>query len=170
LSQRRWTRLVGPWTGDPQEVAFEIDGRLLRATTGGTDFLVELSAESATEGWCRCNGSLYPFTAAQVGREVHVWLAGTVYRFDVQDRAPAAARPVGESQGTVTAAVPGKVARVFVGPGDIVEAGAKLVALESMKMEFVLQARGPGRVQQVLVKPGDQVQAGAPLVEIDEAA
>ena len=62
----------------------------------------------------------------------------------------------------------GTVLRVDVGPGDLVEAGAVLVVLESMKMEHVVEAAASGTVRAVAVKAADAVQAGDVLLLIDE--
>ncbi|MFN8075806.1 MAG: urea carboxylase [Kineosporiaceae bacterium] len=54
--------------------------------------------------------------------------------------------------------------RVDVKVGDVVEAGASLLALEAMKLETVVPAPAAGEVLQVLVEPGTQVAPGVPLV------
>ena len=54
-----------------------------------------------------------------------------------------------------------------VQPGDRVEAGDKLVLLESMKMVIPITAPHDGRVSKVHCRPGDSVPAGAPLLEIE---
>ncbi|GIW71402.1 MAG: hypothetical protein KatS3mg102_0944 [Planctomycetota bacterium] len=66
-----------------------------------------------------------------------------------------------------TAPMPGRVLRVLVEPGAVLEPHAPLVILESMKTELTVSAAHPGVVRAVLVQPGEQVQAGAPLVELD---
>jgi pyruvate carboxylase subunit B len=60
--------------------------------------------------------------------------------------------------------MPGLVVKVHVQPGQEVAAGASLVALEAMKMENELKARGPGVVAKVLVAPGETVEKGTILV------
>lgn len=56
--------------------------------------------------------------------------------------------------------------QVRCGVGDVVEAGAELVILESMKMEIPVRAPGPGRITAVHVAPDDVVQEGDVLVEL----
>ena len=54
--------------------------------------------------------------------------------------------------------------RVDVRPGDVVDAGAPLLALEAMKLETVVGAPVAGVVAEVVVTPGSQVSGGSPLV------
>jgi urea carboxylase len=56
--------------------------------------------------------------------------------------------------------------RVDVRPGDVVEAGQRLVTLEAMKMETALDAPCDGEVADVLVGTGDQVDSGRALVVV----
>ncbi|TIC89373.1 ATP-grasp domain-containing protein [Nocardioides sp. GY 10113] len=54
--------------------------------------------------------------------------------------------------------------------GDVVEAGAPVLVLESMKMETVLVAPFAAKVREVLVIAGSQVETGAALVRLDPVA
>lgn len=56
--------------------------------------------------------------------------------------------------------------QVFVENGEHVEEGAGVLALESMKMEFLVRAQRPGTVSGLSVLPGDQVQEGLLLFEV----
>ena len=67
----------------------------------------------------------------------------------------------------VAAAMPGKVARVLVQPGDTVRAGQGLIVLEAMKMENELRAARDGRVAEVRVREAMSVEAGTVLVVIE---
>ncbi|MBB2921710.1 urea carboxylase [Cellulomonas cellasea] len=79
---------------------------------------------------------------------------------------PAAALPPG--CGSVDAPFVGTVFRVDVAPGDRVEAGQVLLALEAMKMEAPVTALTTGVVVDVAVVPGDQVGPGQALVVVRE--
>ncbi len=64
----------------------------------------------------------------------------------------------------VGSTVPGMVVAVAVKPGDNVKKGQKLLTLEAMKMETMLNAEQDGTVSEVLVKADSQVETGDLLV------
>jgi acetyl-CoA carboxylase biotin carboxylase subunit len=69
----------------------------------------------------------------------------------------------------LTAPMSGRVIAAPVAVGDVVEAGATLVVMESMKMEMPLCAAGAGRIARILVEVGAQLSAGQVLVEMEAA-
>ena len=69
----------------------------------------------------------------------------------------------------VRAPINGKVARVFVTEGEVVEKGQRIAVVEAMKMEHVLSAPRAGSIAKVAVKEGAQVNQGALLVALAEA-
>jgi urea carboxylase len=87
----------------------------------------------------------------------------------VSEQEPAKERveeEVPEGAASVRCSVPGSVWKVIVSPGQEVKKGDTLIIVESMKMEFSLQAPCDGHVHSAYVKPGDGVQAGQLLVSI----
>jgi urea carboxylase len=87
----------------------------------------------------------------------------------VSEQVPALERveeEVPEGAASVRCSVPGSVWKVNVSPGQEVKKGDTLIIVESMKMEFSLQAPCDGHVHSAYVKPGDGVQAGQLLVSI----
>ena len=74
------------------------------------------------------------------------------------------ASPDGEH--SVVAPMPGRVVRVPVAVGDVVEAGQPLAVVEAMKMENEVTAQAPGVVSDVKTTAGDSVDAGAVLVVV----
>ncbi len=64
----------------------------------------------------------------------------------------------------VGAPTPGLVTGLFVAAGDEVEANAKLLTLEAMKMQSTIYAPKPGKVREILVESGSQVQSKDLLV------
>jgi biotin carboxyl carrier protein len=64
------------------------------------------------------------------------------------------------------APMPGKVLRVLVKAGDVVEARQPLVVVEAMKMENELRAVRGGTVSEVHAHEGRSVDAGALLITI----
>ena len=76
---------------------------------------------------------------------------------------PAAASGAGE---TVSSPLPGVILEVCVKVGDAVKKGQKVMVLEAMKMENVIEATADGTVTAIKVDKGDSVLEGAPLVII----
>lgn len=74
---------------------------------------------------------------------------------------------MGEGRQTVSAPMPGKVVRVLVNEGDLVEAGAGLVVVEAMKMQNELKAPKAGAVVQLKAVVGATVGMGELLVAIE---
>jgi len=68
---------------------------------------------------------------------------------------------------SLLAPMPGKVIRVLVGKGDVVESGQGLVVVEAMKMQNEMKASRPGQVIEVRVHDGETVTAGQTLVVLE---
>lgn len=58
----------------------------------------------------------------------------------------------------------GKITHVYIKPGEEVSKGQPLVAMESMKMEYVIRAPKEGKIEDILVASGDSVAQNAKLV------
>ena len=70
------------------------------------------------------------------------------------------------NENLVTAKMPGKIAKIHVKVGDVIESGAPLMVMEAMKMENEIRSVGAGKVVQVAVKEGQAVESGALLAEL----
>ena len=109
--------------------------------------------------------------AAAVMRErdgFSVFVAERWWRFVMLDPlADAGAKQAGV--GRLTAPMPGRVVAVSVKPGDRVERGAVLMALEAMKMEHAISAPAAGRVGAIRYAVGDLVEDGAELIVLEPA-
>jgi 3-methylcrotonyl-CoA carboxylase alpha subunit len=75
----------------------------------------------------------------------------------------------GHAGDTVRAPINGKVARVFVSEGEVVEKGARIAVVEAMKMEHVLHAARAGTIAKVAAREGQQVTQGALIASLAEA-
>lgn len=73
----------------------------------------------------------------------------------------------GEGIQMVAAPMPGKVVRVLVAPGDVVETGQGLLVVEAMKMQNEMKATRAGRILTVNAKEGSTVTAGEILATIE---
>lgn len=101
------------------------------------------------------------------GRGDHFWIGRDGRTKEVDRRRSHEAADVGAGAGDLTSPMPGKVLEVLVAEGDEVEAGARLMVLEAMKMESPVRSPHAGRVTHVHVAAGDSVGAGDPLVEVE---
>jgi 3-methylcrotonyl-CoA carboxylase alpha subunit len=97
------------------------------------------------------------------GAELTVIFAGRNHVLSHEDPlAPPQTETAGSDR--VTAPVPGRVTRVLVQQGDVVEKSAPLVVIEAMKMEITLRAPLEGTVAQVRHVVDDIVDEGTELV------
>ncbi len=76
----------------------------------------------------------------------------------------AAAEAEGRQQ--VLAPMPGKIVRLLVATGDVVEAKQGLVVVEAMKMQNEIRSPKSGKVERLLVIEGQAVNAGEVLAII----
>lgn len=67
---------------------------------------------------------------------------------------------------SITSPLPGVILEVSVKEGDIVKKGQKLMILEAMKMENVIEASADGKIIGIKVNKGDSVLEGATLIII----
>jgi len=72
-----------------------------------------------------------------------------------------------DAHGGLSAPMPGRIIAVLVDDGAQVAAGAPLLVMEAMKMEYTVSAPAPGTVTRVLCKVGDLVAEKALLVEFE---
>jgi pyruvate carboxylase len=72
-----------------------------------------------------------------------------------------------QEKGHVGASMPGKVLEIVVKSGQTIDTGDKLIVTESMKMEYVITAKGKGKVKDVLVAVGAELQEGDLLMELE---
>lgn len=63
--------------------------------------------------------------------------------------------------------MPGKILRVLVSEGDLVQEGQGLLVIEAMKMENELRASKSGHVKEICVKQGESVESGTLLLTIE---
>ena len=71
-----------------------------------------------------------------------------------------------ESEATLRAEIPGRVARLWVVEGEQVEQGQRLLAIEAMKMENEIRAPHAGTVRHLRVAAGARVERNDELVTV----
>jgi biotin carboxyl carrier protein len=67
---------------------------------------------------------------------------------------------------TLRSPMPGRISRILVAEGELIEAGQGVLILEAMKMENEINASSAGIVKAVRVQEGDAVEKNAILIEI----
>jgi biotin carboxyl carrier protein len=102
---------------------------------------------------------------AAIGRKRQVWVNGRTLVYERHGQPEPQREPAGELE--LSSAIPAVVLEVLVAPGDHVDAGQRLVLLESMKMVMGVQAAHEGTVRAVHCAAGQSVEAGVPLVEVE---
>lgn len=104
------------------------------------------------------------------GRDLWVSLGGESYRLSRPSpprvESPGAGSATGRT--SLTAPMPGTVAKVVAGEGEEVEQGQLLLVLEAMKMEQAVSAPYRGRVRSLPFAEGALVPGGAVLAEVEE--
>jgi biotin carboxyl carrier protein len=118
------------------------------------------SAEDRTEGRSRLE--------VVVGGWRFEAIVESAARAELKDRAARdAAAHHRAAELTLQAQIPGRVVRLWVAPGDQVEAGQRLLAIEAMKMENEIRAPRAGTIKEVRVEVGALVERQFELLTID---
>ncbi len=117
----------------------------------------------AAEFRVRHNGQPAHAWAVRAGHETWVYLDGAVHVLADHDDGTAA---LPRAPDGLSAPMPARVTLIHVATGDAVEAGAILVTLEAMKMEWQIRAPLAGTVGRIGCRVGELVQPGLPLVEL----
>ena len=127
----------------------EVDGSMAEVEVNGTPFKVEFE-KPIKKAAAPAAKPMAPKATPAAAPEVKV-------------SKPAAAGGAGNA---VTSPLPGVILEVSVKVGDTVKRGDKVMVLEAMKMENVIEATADGTVTAIKVDKGDSVLEGAPLVII----
>ncbi|WP_375247625.1 acetyl/propionyl/methylcrotonyl-CoA carboxylase subunit alpha [Planktomarina temperata] len=119
-------------------------------------------------------GEIFELGPRTLSQRPAVLAAGKAYLFgeqtlvfDVID--PLERTATVQSDGAITAPMPGLVKQVFVHAGQEVAAGDPIVVLEAMKMQHTLCADHAGRVENLTARQDQQVDAGVVLAVIEAA-
>ena len=105
-----------------------------------------------------------------VAGDLHLWVGGS--RFDAEVRDPRSLRGRGRQMDDhgprkLTAPMPGKIVRVLVKQGDMVDAGAGVIVVEAMKMQNEIKSPKKGTIQKILASQGAAVNAGDVLAIVE---
>lgn len=148
---------------------FKVNGEMAEVTVAreGQEWLLgEYRASVLTDGriMVQLDGRSRIAHSAKVGDVWWVHIDGHIFCIEKTEAGSAD----GDSDGGMTAPMPGKILEVKVADGQTVEAGELLLVMEAMKMEHRIVAPTDGVVAKVNFSMGDQVQQGDVLVEMSE--
>jgi biotin carboxyl carrier protein len=123
----------------------------------------------------RIGNQAYEIKSERVGRGDqndgwHIWVGSARFACEVRDpRALLSRARAADDHGPrkLTAPMPGKVVRVLVREGDMVEAGAGVLVVEAMKMQNEIKSPKKGTIQKMLVAEGVAVNAGDVLAIVE---
>jgi acetyl/propionyl-CoA carboxylase alpha subunit len=168
----------------PQRMTYELDGQQaevsyqfgrdgLRAAVDGEQIAdVVLHGTRAAPGVDR---TLVDLEIGGIRRLIHVTQAGrtsyvdSVLGHSAAEEADRFPDPAALAQaGSLLAPMPGTVVRVEAAVGDLVEAGAVILAIEAMKMEHSIYAPVRGIVTELPISVGAQVDSGSVLAVLEE--
>jgi biotin carboxyl carrier protein len=154
--------------GDSREIDAEMisrDGAAIRVRIGDRELAAELTPNADGGGILAIDGRRYPVFSARQKESIFVSVGPASFEFKPAQEA-ARRRARGLAAAEITAPMPGKVLKVLVRDGDLVEAGQPLVVIEAMKMETTLAAESAAIVKHVGVEEGQTVDHGAVLIEL----
>lgn len=98
------------------------------------------------------------------GDQRQLWVNGSTIFYERVREKQAGAGPA--AAGSLSTSIPAVVSEILVAEGDLVNAGDKLILLESMKMILPVQAPHDGVVVEINCTAGEAVQPGVPLLEL----
>jgi biotin carboxyl carrier protein len=107
------------------------------------------------------------------GNTVSFQHKGHFYQYTVKDEMAILMEKMGfkdssaSSAGSISAPMPGKIVKVLIEVGDVVQPGQPVVILEAMKMENELKTTLGGTVKNIAVLPGQSVEKNELLLEIE---
>ncbi|BBB33158.1 hypothetical protein TTHT_1680 [Thermotomaculum hydrothermale] len=116
-------------------------------------------------------GILIPvFFAKDESHNLYLHVAGESFKIHQKTvEEQAGSHMGGESSGEIEPPMPGKVLKVMVKEGDIVDENQVLVLMESMKLQVEVKAPFSGKVAQLNVKEGQTINAGEIIVKIEKS-
>lgn len=137
----------------------------------------------------KINGTSYAVDISNVeGQTIELELNGTRYMVEIDkeikqtktpklvrkesvpstDSAPQTLKTTKAGSETIKSPLPGTILDLYVNVGDVVEVGQKLMMLEAMKMENIIESDLDGKVIEIKVRKDDSVMEGDVLITIGE--
>jgi biotin carboxyl carrier protein len=167
-------KLKAQLAGDDYEVQLNLDKGLATAQIDGQDHELEVRELGCGEYLLLQGSSVYKCRVegkASARNSFEVTLQGHSYQITITDpkRLRRGHVAAGHDHGSaeIVSPMPGKVVRVLVESGALVEAGAGIIVVEAMKMQNEMKAPKAGVVVAINAEAGATVNAGDVLVVIE---
>jgi biotin carboxyl carrier protein len=154
--------------GDSREIDAEVlsrESNTIRVRIGDREVVAIFTPNADGGGILAIDGHQYVVFGARQKDSIFVSIGPASFEFKPAEAA-ARRRSRGLAAAEILAPMPGKVLKVLVRDGDLVEAGQPLVVIEAMKMETTLAAEAAALVKHVRVEEGQTVDHGAVLIEL----
>jgi|SRR5580704_12892769 biotin carboxyl carrier protein len=106
----------------------------------------------------------------RAANDLYLWVGSQRFAAEVSDPRSLRSRArAGDDRGPrkIAAPMPGKVVRLLLREGDVVEQGAGVAVVEAMKMQNEIKSPKKGIVQKILVSEGAAVNAGDVLAIVE---
>jgi biotin carboxyl carrier protein len=117
------------------------------------------------------NGESFEVQCEPTAESLQIALHGEMYECIVSNpRSLRARKKTGltdSGEQELTAAMPGKVVRIIVAPGDQIRAGQGILVIEAMKMQNEVRSPKDGQLKKLVVRQGANVVAGEVLAIIE---
>jgi biotin carboxyl carrier protein len=117
------------------------------------------------------NDRVYRCLLLDTSGETVVQVGSARFPFRQEDRRSLGASRTKQSAGSASQAIkapmPGRVIRLLVKVGEVVEANQGIIVIEAMKMQNELKTHRSGRVTRIEVDPGAAIGANQTLVVIE---
>ena len=117
------------------------------------------------------NGVSREVIAEIIDKKIWFKLDDTIFSYSLLDLGEGQfkkSKAANRSTDRLVSNMPGKVTKVFVVEGQVVNKGDALLVMEAMKMEYTFKADIEAEVVKIFVKVADQVPLGHLLIQLQE--
>jgi 3-methylcrotonyl-CoA carboxylase alpha subunit len=113
------------------------------------------------------NGKKQKATVMKQGKKLWMHVDGEVICFE--GKAGSSRKSQAQFHfGPLKSPMPGKIMKVNVKPGDVMDAKKTLIVLEAMKMEYSIKVPEKTKIKTVSCNVGEQVKEGQVLLEVEK--
>jgi acetyl/propionyl-CoA carboxylase alpha subunit len=147
------------------------EGNRFEVAIDGILRLVDLVFSDASHDVLLIGNACYDVVSVPRDEGLHVNVFNRFFDIELLDPRRALggeAGPRRSASGILRASMPGRVVKLLVENGSVVDKGQGLLVLEAMKMQNELRAPRAGTVREIAVKAGDTVEAGRVLLTVAE--